>query len=193
MHAPLRHVVVHAGVALAGILALVLSASAQTRGSVARFTAVAMDLEAGSAIPLDIVVNRWSTEAEQERLRAAMKTDRRDDLIGVVRDLKPVGYFRTRDSLAWDLRFAQATPGDEQRQRIFLLTDRPVNAFEFFARWRSLDYPFTVIELNVGEGEGSGTLTPATKVIPYLEDNFVVLENYGLQRVRLTQVKQQRR
>ena len=58
---------------------------------------------------------------------------------------------------------------------------------------RTIDYPFTVIELHINNaGEGDGTLSLATKVIPDKENNTVVLENYGTQRIRLTQVKRER-
>ena len=45
-----------------------------------------------------------------------------------------------------------------------------------------MDYPFTVIELHINNaGEGDGTMSWATKVIPDKENNIVVLENCGTQ------------
>ena len=49
-----------------------------------------------------------------------------------------------------------------------------------------------VIELHVNnDGEGEGTLSFATKVIPDAKNKTVVLENWGTQRIRLTQVKRE--
>ena len=52
--------------------------------------------------------------------------------------------------------------------------------------------PFTVIELRVNDsGDGDGTLSFATRVIPDPENNIVTLENYDT-RIRLTQVKREK-
>jgi hypothetical protein len=41
------------------------------------------------------------------------------------------------------------------------------------------------------QGQGEGTLSFATKVIPDKLNNIVTLENYDTQRIRLQQVKRQ--
>jgi hypothetical protein len=40
-------------------------------------------------------------------------------------------------------------------------------------------------------GEGDGTMSFATKVIPDKTNNVVTLEDYGTQRIRLQQVKRE--
>jgi hypothetical protein len=55
-------------------------------------------------------------------------------------------------------------------------------------RPRSLNYPFTFIELRMnGQGEGEGKLSLATKVIAI--GRIVQLENYAAQPVQLNQVR----
>ena len=59
-------------------------------------------------------------------------------------------------------------------------------------RPRTIDYPFTVIELRLnGDGEGEGKMSVATKIIADKENNIVTLENYGTQPVLLTNIKRE--
>jgi len=47
---------------------------------------------------------------------------------------------------------------------------------------RSIDYPFTLIELRLNkDGEGEGKMSLATKIIADKENNIVMLENYAIQ------------
>jgi hypothetical protein len=60
-------------------------------------------------------------------------------------------------------------------------------------RPRSVDYPFTVIELKVEKsGQGDGTITVATRIIPDKSGRMVTLENYDIQPVLLTKVTRER-
>ena len=48
-----------------------------------------------------------------------------------------------------------------------LATDRPIGFWEATRRPRTIDYPFTVIQMEIDrDGEGKGTLSYATKIIP---------------------------
>ena len=156
-----------------------------------KFTAFAVNLggprtSSGTA-QVDITIKRWSTDAERERLLAALKKGQ-DQALEALRDLKPVGSIRTATSLAYDLHCAHQTPGEDGGRRIFLATDRPIAAWEAVNRPRSIDYPFTFIELHMnGSGEGEGKLSLATKVIA--SGRIIQLENYALQPVQLNQVR----
>jgi len=158
-----------------------------------RFTALAVSLggprtPAGTA-QVDITIDRWSTEAERGRLLEALKKDQ-DTLLETLQDLKPVGSIRTPGSLAYDLHYANQTPGQDGGHRIFLATDRPIGFWEAANQPRTINYPFTFIELRMnGHGEGEGKLSLATKVIASDDGRFVQLENYGAQPVQLNQVK----
>ena len=165
---------------------------AQTNGVGQRFSAVAMDLDRGAATPIEIVIERWSSEADRQRLTEVMMNKGPDKLLEALREAPRVGYIRTHTSLGWDLHFASRVPGEDGGERIVVVTDRPMSFAELWNRPRSIDYPFTVIELRVSEsGEGDGTLSLATKVIPDKTNNIVTLENYDLQRIRLQQVKRE--
>ena len=149
-------------------------------------------LQSGTATsPLDIVIDRWSTEHERQQLLEALKGDQ-DALLNTLRDMQPVGRIRTPTSLGWDLRYASAGPGEQGARRIVIGTDRPMNVAEAIERPRSAEYPFTFIELRVNEaGEGEGRMSLATRVSASTS-RFIQLENYDTQPIRLNQVRCQR-
>lgn len=141
---------------------------------------------AGTA-QVDITIDRWSSDAERERLIKALKNGQ-NELLQTLRDLEPVGSIRTATSLAYDLHYSNQTPGEEGGRRIFLATDRPIGFWEAVNRPRSINYPFTFIELRMnGEGQGEGKLSLATKVIA--SGPIVQLENWAAQPVQLNQVR----
>ena len=141
------------------------------------------------ATNLDIVVERWSSESERQQLIGSLKKGQ-DEILDTVRDLRRVGYIRTRDSLGWDLHFAQTSPGEDGGRRLVVATDRPMSFWEIANQPRTVDYPFTFIELQLNnDGEGKGTLSIATKVFATNDGRFVQLETYDTQPVQLNEVK----
>ena len=59
---------------------------------------------------VEIVVNQWSPRVQRDRLIGVLFEKGPDTLLDVLKDLPKVGYFRTPESLAYDLRYAQRTP-----------------------------------------------------------------------------------
>ena len=56
-------------------------------------------------------------------------------------------------------------PGEDGGRRIVLVTDRPISFWEAANQPRSIDYPFTLIELRLNrDGEGEGKMSIATKI-----------------------------
>ena len=81
-------------------------------------------------------------------------------MLDVLRDMRHVGNFNTPGHLPWELRFAYKTPLPEGGERVVLLTDRPISFREAANLTRSLDYPFTLIELRLNrDGEGEGKMS----------------------------------
>src|SRR5215831_12991907 len=69
-------------------------------------------------------------------------------------------------------------------------TDRRIVFLEAANQPRSIDDPFTVIEMQLNrDGEGKGKMSIATRVIYDKKKNTITLENFELQPVLLTQVK----
>lgn len=158
-----------------------------------RLSAVAQDLDRGLSTPLRITIDRWSTDQVQQKLVNVLMTKGADELLDELQSAPKVGTIGTTTSLAWDLHYARQMPGEDGGTHIVLGTDRPISFSEQWTGSRTLDYPFTVVELHLNdEGEGEGTLSFATKVIPDARNRSVVLENWGTQRIRLTQVRRER-
>jgi hypothetical protein len=181
----------------AGSLGVLGTANAlQTNGQPERFTAVAVNMGTPGrtwADRVEIVVNRWSTMAERDRLLATLFEKGPDKLLDALTDLPRVGYFRTPNSIGYDLHYAQRTPLLDGGERIVLATDRYITFWEAANRPRSIDYPFTVIELHINaDGTGEGKMSLATKITSDKENKLIVLENYATQPVLLNDVRREK-
>jgi hypothetical protein len=183
-----------AGLAAASTSTLTL---AQTKGTPERFTALAVNMSnvgRSGANTIEIAVDRWSTDAERDRLLTTLMERGADKLLDVLREMRRVGYIRSPNSLGYDLHYARRTPLPDGGERVVLATDRPVGFWEAVNRPRSIDYPFTIIELHLNaDGEGEGKLSIATKIVADKDSKTVVLEDYANQPVLLTSVKRERR
>jgi hypothetical protein len=178
--------------ALAMLLGLTASpgrASQQSPELPERFTAVAANLNGGRPLArtVQIEVNRLSTDGQRERLLTSLSQKGQDALLETLRKQPAVGTIRTPDSLAYTLRYARSEPWGDGGQRIVLATDRPIAFWEASRLTRSLDYPFTVIEMRVdARGHGEGKMSVATKIVQ--SGSEIVLENYEASPVLLTSV-----
>ena len=163
---------------------------AQTHGEKEEFTAVAIannNIQTGAGTVL-ISVDRWSTNAERERFVSTLMNKGPRALIDVLQDTPPVGRIRTPDSIGYDLRYAQQTPGEDGGRRIVIATDRPIGFWELTNRPRTVDYPFTIVQMQIGaDGRGTGTLSEFTKVLAN-KDN-IYLENFASAPVMLTDIR----
>jgi hypothetical protein len=170
---------------------LIAGQQKDTAGLPERFTAFAVSLggprtTSGTA-QVEIVIDRWSTDTERARLLKSLK-EGQDALLDSLRDLKPVGSIRTPGTIAYDLHYANQTAADNGGRRIFLATDRPIGFWEAANRPRTINYPFTFIELRM-KGEGEGKLSLAARVTASEDGRYVELENYAAQPVMLNEVK----
>jgi hypothetical protein len=174
------------------VISLTLTAglAAQTIGHPEEFSAIAiMNNNLGSASDRVIIrAERWSTEAERTKLAEALKKGN-DVALEVLREFRSVGTIRTPDSLGYDLRYAHQEPSAERGRRIVFATDRPIGFWEARNQPRTIDYPFTFIQIEMDKGgDGKGTLSLMTKVIPR-GNNIIVLENFASAPVMLTRVE----
>src|SRR5262245_41818523 len=110
--------------ALTMTVGLAAGSFAQSNQPPARYQAVAMDLERGGAVQLVLMVNRWSSQAEYDRLMKVMFDKGTDSLLQELKRSPRVGYMQTPPELSWPIYLAQRTPGEDGGQRVFLLTDR---------------------------------------------------------------------
>ena len=155
-----------------------------------RFSAFAVSLDGpyGAATALlQIRIDRWSTPQEIERLQSIFTESGHDALLDAMREARKVGSVRTTHSLGHDLRFAYQVPLPDGARRIVIGTDRRTAFWEVANQSRTLDYPFTVIELRVDkDGKGQGQLVAAGRMLEFGER--IDLENLAVTPVRLMQV-----
>jgi hypothetical protein len=173
---------------VSGVLAL-----AQVPNVPLRITSWAVNMSnigTGANAIVDITINRWSTDAERQGLITTFFEKGPDKLLDAVQDAKPVGRIRLPNTLGYDLRFARHFPAEDGGERYVILTDRKIGFAEARNQPRTIDYPFTLIEIRVGkDGKGEGKMSVATKIHYNKKDNTVELENYSSEPVRLTNVK----
>jgi len=162
-------------------------------GSPERFSASAINMNNGSTGNIDITVNRWSTDKDRDKLVSVMAQKGPEKLLDALQDMPAAGHFGAPGNLSWDLHFARRMPLPEGGERVVLITDRRIGFWEAANQPRSIDYPFTVIELRLNkDGEGEGKMSIATKVIYDKSENMVTLENYDISPVQLTNVKREK-
>ena len=180
---------------LAAVFAVLLGTTgfAKAPDPVARFTAFAVKLGGpgpSTAGTVELAINRWSTPGERDRLMKVLKEKGPEKLLDALTDIPRVGYIRTPDSLGYDVRFAYREPGADGGEDITVITDRYIGFWEAYYRPRTIDYPFTVIELHLNRnGEGEGKMSLATRITTDRHGDRVVLENYAAQPVLLQSVR----
>ena len=158
-----------------------------------RMSAVAVNMSnvgRGGANVVDIEIDRWSTEAERDDLIAAFNAKGPDALLSKLQGTKRVGYMRLPNTLGYDLHYARKHPGDDGGEQIVIATDRRIGFWEARNQPRTIDYPFTLIDIRLtAGGEGEGKMSVATKISYNKKKHAVELENYASEPVRLTTVK----
>ncbi len=163
------------------------------------FTAFAINMNSGpKTATVDIRVERWSTDAEREQLLGILKEGEGKDryrtnqtLLKALQKMPKAGFIRTPNTLAWDLRYARQNPmEDGSGRQIVVATDRPIGFWEARNQPRSMDYPFTILEMRLNkENKGEGKMLAGTQLYIDPKTKNLVLENYGQQPVRLNEIR----
>jgi hypothetical protein len=176
---------------MAAALALAAPAVSQDKwAEVYHATAARMsvDVYAPSMFEIEIHLERYTTVAERETMQAAYEKNKQEGLLNALQRAPRVGMFRVPGNLSWDIKYAFRQRGRDNLTRIYLITDRNVGFSEAATRPRSMDYPFTVIEMRVDDnGTGEGVVMVAAAVGFNRQD--LVIEEYLDRPIRLTKVK----
>jgi len=160
-----------------------------------RFTAFAINMNSGPrAGTIDIVLERLTTPEERDGLIAAFVEGGQDMLLKALQKVRPrVGYIRTPNSLGYDLQYAWRIVNSDGTSRVIIGTDRPINFWEASRQPRTIDYPFTIIEMRLDkEGKGEGRMAAGTKISKSRDGKTIELENYGISPVALNEIKLQK-
>jgi len=159
------------------------------------FTAFAINMNSGpKTATLDIRIERWSTDAERDALLSILVEEKdvyraNQALLKALQKMPKAGYIRTPNTLGWDIRFARQNPMEDGGRQIVVGTDRPIGFWEARNQPRSMDYPFTVLEMRLNkEDKGEGKMLAGTKLYIDKKTKNLVLENYAQQPVRLNEI-----
>lgn len=163
-----------------------------------RFSAFAVSLQGGRAGNVEIHIERWTTDAERQTLvdllaGASFKSGGQAKLLEALQKVKPrTGFIRTSNSLGWDLRYARENLLPDGTRQIVIATDKPVSFLAAARQSRSMDYPFTFVEMRMKPNDkGEGRLLAATAID--VKNGRLELENYGQEPVRLTTITEHER
>ena len=181
----------------AAVLAFGTVALAQTSTVKERFTFAALNgSKAGPAggNRLELVVNRWSSDAERDRVYSAIADNVQDKLADALAALPEAGYIHWPSNLEYIVRYANRIPRPDGGEDVVLGADAPLSLW-----WDpSISTPstsprFTVIQLRLSkDGRGEGKLSLATKVTASKETKTFALEDYARQPAILTDVQRER-
>ena len=182
----------------AAVMFLILSPTikaAPRASTVERYVATAINMgvpgRAGEAT-VQIDIEKWSTDEDHDRLRTVLIEQGPEKLLETLQKMPRVGFIRTPNSIGYDLHYARKTPTADGGERVVMATDRYIGFWEAKNRPRTIDYPFTLIEMHIGpDGRGEGKLSLATKIMYDKDSKEVVLENYASQPVQLTNVRRE--
>ena len=158
------------------------------------FTTFAVNMSSATmnatATVVDLHVDRWSSDADRDRLLNLIEQKGQDALLDALQKMPVVGYIRTPNSLRYDLHFARQESLPEGGRKVILATDRYIGMWEATNRPRSIDYPFTIIQLQLDKNnEGVGKASIATRVTK-AKDGTIELEDFANMPVMLNDVKE---
>jgi len=156
------------------------------------------NVRTGSNNIFEITVDKYSTAEERKDLIDTMAASGQDALLKKMQKIPIKGRIRipgwvgpdpNNYRLGWDLRYAWRAPLEDGGTRLVLGTDRLMSMAEIRNQPRTVDYPFTFIEIHLPkEGKGEGRATGATKVIFDKKKNMIELERYSAGTVLLNEV-----
>jgi hypothetical protein len=135
-----------------------------------------------------LTIDSYTPDADVVGLTRVLADGKQDALLRTIEREKR-GTLQINNGLGLDVNAVWTSTGEEGERRITALAKRWVGVFEARRGTRSLDYPFTYVELFIDEkGKGEGGMIPAAKVRA-IGDKTIEVENFGIYPARLTNVR----
>ncbi|HKI00973.1 MAG TPA: hypothetical protein VKK31_03235 [Thermoanaerobaculia bacterium] len=173
-------------VMLALLAAFVMAAAVPAQTGDEQFTATLASLQGGGTTPVVIHIDRYSSDAEVQKLAGILNGKGPDALRDALWDLEG-GYIRVGGGLGYPVAVARSRQTDTGRV-IRLMMDRPISFRESVSNSRSTDYPFGYIEIKLDRnGKGEGQFFAAAKVT--MTAGTVDIESYSPQPLRILNVR----
>ena len=144
-----------------------------------------------------LIINGETSDQQTQRFLGVLQERGQDELLNSIRK-EDLGTFSVGNRIGPRLNFVHESTTDGKR-RIFAVFERWMQFAELRGGYRSVDYPFGVIELFIDErtGKGEGTYIAAAK-IRWDKDNktgqsVVGIENFATYPAKLMGVVQRNR
>lgn len=138
----------------------------------------------GRTRPFDLIINRYSSTDEAERLNAALQSGGEDELLRVLSRMD-VGRIRINNSIGVPVNAILATPQADGSTKLTILYQRNVNFYELRSGARSENYKFGYAEIFLRpRGRSEGTLIAAAR-IRLRDGNTWEVEDFGAFPARL--------
>ena len=143
---------------------------------------------------LELVVTRWSSDAERDRVHAVVTEEGPDQLRNALGDAYAAGWLHWPGHLDYTLRYARRAPRPDGGEDIVLVTDsRTWIGWDTRHSMGWTDGPVTVIHLRLNkDGAGEGRLSLSATKIRGDKDAGVVLDDYASQPIFLTEIQRDR-
>ena len=180
---------------LSGVVVLAVTALVGAQKTIASYSAQVVNFDApvGTATGLmQVQITRWSTDAERDSLTNTLFEKGSKELLQAVSKMPTVGVIRTPDSVGYPLRYARRTNATENIENIVIITDRALSFYELRNSTRTVDYPFTVIRMQLNsQGRGQGDVLLATRISADKATKDIAFENFGVTPLKLQNVRRE--
>ena len=139
--------------------------------------------------PFTLRINSQTTDRQAQNYLGILQEDSQADLLKAIRN-EELGRFSVGANVGVPLNVVRENTVDGKR-RIFIVFERWTQFAELRGGYRSLDYPFGVIELFIDErtGKGEGTYIAAAKIRwdydEKKQQHQVEIENFATYPARL--------
>ena len=175
--------------------ALMATAFLEAQRPVASYSAQVVNFEpTGGSAPglVQIQITRWSTDAERDTLTNILFEKGTKELLQAVSKMPTVGSIRTPDSVGYPLRYARQMQVTENGETVIIISDREMSFSELRYSPRSIDYPFTVIRMQLNsQGRGQGDILLATKISADKRTKDIAFESYTTTPLKLQNVRRE--
>ena len=141
----------------------------------------------GRTVNLNINIDTYTTDQQVQEYLVQLREEGQDALRTTLEKVK-VGRIAPVATTGTDLSIARVFQTEEGKV-IRLVTPRPVPFLEAYRHGRSMDYPFTIMELRLDkEGKGEGSIMGGAK-LSFNEEGRLDIESYGNQYAKLVNVR----
>jgi hypothetical protein len=188
-------------VAFAGVLAVAALqiATAQVLNLPVRMRMSAVNMSnnlTGANGILEITIDKWSTAEERKQLLTTVAEKGQPALLSALQKQSVKGRIRipgwtgadpNNYRTGWNLRYAWHEPLPTGGERVVLAVDRYMSFLEIRNQPKSVDYPFTLVQLHLNnDGKNEGKLAAFTMITFDKKKQVLEIENYGTEPVRLS-------